>query len=404
MFSNPFMPSEAFLQMPLSEEMYQRIHAVALRRAVQGYSLATFPDRARIEYLRQQVQKKGPEVCLEQPVYLAALFTGVTFGVYRAIEALYCSRIGRSIPMVCRILKAMAQEAQAPPIDNEAVWAICVYLEKQRKASTDVSIERRQEYWQIGNIRLDLDLLEPNGVVHKHPCLLYVVDLQQLHLLSFRVVSEERLEQHAMLTLYDALCSQRRPYQRALTGILWHLPKQIATDIPLTPDGYFAFRKLGIAVTTRLDTPPPGLLTLLTTWASGVAGRLLHLDQCISLLDHYLEKTSGQGPLRFQAQRDHKYAYLVGYPQDPEWLFPLLRTFLPEHPAKITLESIIEYDHLHYADDLLSYFVDYSVVVRPSVYSEAQVWVYLEGEILCPAMARELRRRDGTYRRSRPGR
>src|SRR5713226_8371990 len=118
-----------------------------------------------------------------------------------------------------------------------------------------------------------------------------------------------------------------------------------------------------------MDTPPLRLLTLLTTWASGVTGRILRLDQCLSILDHYLERTFGHGPLRFQAQRDHEYAHLVGYSQDPEWLFPLLRAFLPEYLVKITSGSVIEYDHLHYADDLLSYFVDYSVVVRQSAYS-----------------------------------
>jgi len=42
------------------------------------------------------------------------------------------------------------------------------------------------------------------------------------------------------------------------------------------------------------------------------------------------------------------------------------------------------------------------VTLRCSEQSEAIAWIYLNGEILCEAKARELRRPDGTYRARLP--
>lgn len=389
--------------MPLSEEMYQRIHIVALHRAIQGYAPSTLPKHIQIEHLRQQVQRKGRDICLLHHADLLTVFAGVTFALYKAIETLYCSRIGRSISMVWRLLKAMARDVHVPPVSYEAVWAICLYLEKQRHASVDISIERGQECWHIGKIPLDFVIQESGGAATRQPCIICVLDKEHQRVLSFRLASQETESQCLSLALYDALRSQRRPHAKALAGVLWRLPKHIVTEVPLPSDGQFACKKLGIALATQLS-PYPLLLALQTTWATNLTERVLRSDQCALLLDRYLEKTFGHGPLRTQEEHEQKYAHLVGYPQEPESLFPLLRAFLPQHPGHITYEGEIEYDHLHYVHDLLAYFVDAPVIVRQSASTEAQLWVYLGQEVLCQAMARELQRRDGTYRRSRPGR
>ena len=83
---------------------------------------------------------------------------------------------------------------------------------------------------------------------------------------------------------------------------------------------------------------------------------------------------------------------------------PALRQLLPVHPGTIDADGAVEFDGLHYEDDLLKYWPGHRVQLRRSEQAEATAWVYLDGEVLCQAMARELRRKDGTHRPNRPGR
>lgn len=401
---NPFASSEALLQTPLSDEACQRIDVLVFHKALQGYLPSAVPEHFHLERLRQQVARNGPNVYIRHPADIAVVYAGVTLAVYQAIETLYCSRIGRSISMVWRILAAMAASVGVPPVEYEAVWALCISLEAQRHASIDVSIERGQECWYVGTTTLDLIWQERDGSERKHPSVLCVVDLARRCLLSYQLASQDDTQQQQMsLAFYTAVCSLRRPHQQAPTGVLWHLPKQLITEALLPSESLTACRRLGIPVNTEASQHP-FLQTLQTIWASELAGRTLSHDHSMRLLDRSLEKTFGNGPLHVQAQHDQVYAHLSGYSQEPEWLFPLLRVFLPERSSMITSEGMIEIDDLHYADDLLQYFVGRSVTVRRPKGADAHLWVYLEQDILCQAKAHELRRHDGTYRRSRPRR
>jgi hypothetical protein len=64
----------------------------------------------------------------------------------------------------------------------------------------------------------------------------------------------------------------------------------------------------------------------------------------------------------------------------------------------------VAFDGLHYTEDLLTYWPGSRITVKRSEHTEAVLWIYLGGEILCQAMARELARRDGSYRATRAGR
>lgn len=55
-----------------------------------------------------------------------------------------------------------------------------------------------------------------------------------------------------------------------------------------------------------------------------------------------------------------------------------------------------------YGYRLLTLFPNTPVTLRQSEHSEATTWIYLDGETLCEAKARELRRPDGTYRTRLP--
>lgn len=101
-------------------------------------------------------------------------------------------------------------------------------------------------------------------------------------------------------------------------------------------------------------------------------------------------------------ERDHTFRSHLGYNRDPAWQFPALRLLLPEHEAQVDEHGEITHGGLHYTEELLALFPGASVTLRSSLQNAATVWVYLDGEVLCVAHVRELRRADGTYRSRRP--
>jgi hypothetical protein len=74
-----------------------------------------------------------------------------------------------------------------------------------------------------------------------------------------------------------------------------------------------------------------------------------------------------------------------------------LRGFLPTHTSTIAADGSVEYDGLHYENNLLKYWLNHQVVLRQSEVFQAVAWIYLNGEVLCQAVARESGWRDGSY-------
>ncbi len=382
---------------PLSGDMYQRIHASALRLATQGYYPQSVPEHIDLERLKQLSLRFGPDSYLVHPADIIAIFDGVTSAVYHMIETRYCSRLGRSIKTTWRILNAMAQHTQMPLLSYEAVWAICLYLEASRRASVDVSIERDQSCWWVGKVVPDLRLRQ-RGSVWESPSIFFVIDTQHSHALSFSFAFQALEEEWSALVLYEALVSQRRPHQKAISGLAWHLPQRVVSEVSLSKECRAVCTRLGIQVETAHRTLPL-LQTIYENWAGSLAGSLLEENRCAILLDTYLYKMHGHGPIREQQEDQQRYADRVGYNRDPAEQFPLLRSLLPLHSGRIDREGSIIYDGLHYRDEVLLYWPNHLVTMRQSSYSKAKLWVYLDGEILCQAMAQEWRRFDGSYRR-----
>ena len=100
--TNPFRSTSAF-NLPLALSICQQIHATALRHAVRGEGMHAVPASLPLTWLREQRRRVGPEICLTHPADIERLFRGVTFAVYRQIEALYCSRLAPSRATVTRI-------------------------------------------------------------------------------------------------------------------------------------------------------------------------------------------------------------------------------------------------------------------------------------------------------------
>jgi hypothetical protein len=118
--------------------------------------------------------------------------------------------------------------------------------------------------------------------------------------------------------------------------------------------------------------------------------------------DTYLYRLHGFGPLRTKRQYDRDFAGLLGYNRDLAWQLPALRSILPVRQSTTNNQGEVEFDGLHFHDELLTLFPNTPVTLRQSEHSEATAWIYLDGEILCEAKAHELRRPDGTYRTRLP--
>jgi hypothetical protein len=122
------------------------------------------------------------------------------------------------------------------------------------------------------------------------------------------------------------------------------------------------------------------------------------------IFDTHLRRIHGYGPHTIEQQTAHNHAHLTGYNRDPAWQFPALRRLLPAQSDVVAEDGSVACAGLHFEDDLLAYWTGQQVTVRCSLHSDAAAYVYVDDEILCMGMARELRRSDGSYRTKRPGR
>lgn len=398
MWTNPY-GAPGRLSLTIDREDCQLIHYRAMRAAVRGIRPEAVPASLPLAALRERARLDGAEAYLLHPADIESLFAGVTLAVYRTVRSLYCSRLGRSIKMVWRILSAMAQAAGARAVPYEAVWALCLSLEDTRRASLEVPLERGQDTWWLGQTAPDI-VIQEQAAPRYQPTITWCIAMGESRALAFRIASTAPVGEQTPLVLYDGVVALRRPLAHVNTGLLWRLPKRIATTIPLSSSLRAACVRVGIEV-EETTVEPPLIQTVRERWERGVAGRTLRGGQCAGLLDTYLARAHGYSPLRESERHARELRSLVGYNQDPAWQFPLLREFLPAVASGVAEEGTVAYDGLHYAHELLSYWPGHPATVRRSAHMEAAAWIYLDGEILCLAYARELRRRDGSYRHFR---
>ncbi len=394
MSGNPFL-EPASMTTVLDREDCQRIHYQALQAAVRGTRPGALPASVPLSELKERARFDGSEVYLAHPDDIERLFAGVTLAVYRTVRSLFCSRLGRSIKMVWRILCAMASAAGVASIPYETIWALCLSLEERRLASVAVPVERGEDTWWVGLTTPDISIQQATARAYR-PSIAWCVEASAPRALSFCIAPLDAANENAARALYDAIMAHRRPQARVPTGLIWHLPERIMTTVPLSRSCVAACTRAGIQV-EESTAAIPLLEHIRETWERGVAGRTLLASHCAGLLDAFLRRAHGYGPRRVSEQQAHRYASLVGYGQDPAGQFPLLREFLPAVASSIEADGVVAYDGLHYTHEWLSYWPGHTVTLRRSAHTGAVAWIYLDGEILCQAQARELRRRDGSY-------
>jgi hypothetical protein len=342
---------------------------------------------------------------LRHPAEIEQVFAGVTLAVYRTIEHLYCSRLGRSIGTVWDILQRQAQANNNLPISYEAAWAICIYLEERRVAETTVTIEQQDTTWIVAQLHPNVLLQDDFGEPYR-PRIVCVIETPTDSVLAFRLGKTSACAATISFALYDAFATQRQPgtIVDVVAGLRWTLPATIATDqLALPDDSTRVCADLAIPV-MQLDSPPSILNDLRGNWNRDLANRVLEPHHFRLIFDTHLRRIHGYGPHTIEQQTAHNHAHLTGYNRDPAWQFPALRRLLPAQSGIVDEDGSVECNGLHFEHDLLTYWGGHQVTVRRSLHSDASAYVYVDDEILCMAMARELRRSDGSYRTKLPGR
>lgn len=239
-------------------------------------------------------------------------------------------------------------------------------------------------------------------MVYERHAILCLLDPVHTRVLAFHIGDSQEMLPSYERVLYDAIVSQRCPRNDAPTGLSWSLPRHLFTEGVVSSTFRVACTSLGIALSER-QARHPFIQTLYEGWSNEYLQRNLPARRRVEAFDRYLGRLYSYSPIRMREEIDETNVRLSGYNQDPSWLFPRLRLLLPSQEGCIIDNGAVLYDELHYTDELLSYWSKTPVTIRRSEHTEARIWVYLGGEMVCQAMARELRRHDGTYRLARRG-
>ena len=391
------------LNAPLQLDLCQEMYVAAIRRAINGRNQETVPASLPVAELRQLARRYGPQMYLADETVLTHLFGEMTLAQYQAIETLYCSRLQRTSTMVWCMLDQMARTTGGTAPSYEAVWMICEYLARKRDELTAVTQNHLQHPWWLVKLRPEV-WLQDSGSAPYQPTLICVLEMQPARVLASWVGPPQQRFEGGMLALYDALVSLRVPAQDGAGGLQWQMPRSLQSELLLSEPLRTACTSLALEIEPLGERSLPLLEALRGRWDRDLAQRKLTTHQFMLLFDTYLVRQHGYGPLRARRERDHRFRGQLGYNREPAWQFPALRSLLPRVSARIAADGSIAYDGLHYVDELLAYWPECAITLIRSPATEAIAWVYLEGEILCQAGARELQRRDGTYRPNRPGR
>jgi len=299
----------------------------------------------------------------------------------------------------------MALEVGMIPIETEAVWAICMHLEELRAQRSAVTVERSSSTWRLVYLALSnaSERSGENTFGETQLLAVLVIDVDTSRVLAFRAEEQREEAELSSLALYDAMVSERHPQPLGACGLRWRIPAKLIVEGSLPENCQVGCRILGIVIEC-VSHEILLLDELREAWSNEQQRRKIARERRALVFESLLKQVFGMSPMRTREEHEHVFGRLVGYSQDPAQVFPALRAFLPEYSTVIDEDGVVFFDGLHYTEDLLTYWPGSRVTVKRSEHAEAVLWVYLGGKILCQAMARELARRDGSYRATRAGR
>lgn len=376
---NPFLnPSK--LNRRLTTETQQEIYFHAVTHALRTKASADVPGMLDLDWLEDRVHQLGWEACLAHPADTEAVFENISTDLYQLVLDLYCDLISRSIPMVHRIIAAMAETARHPAPRYQAVWALCLYMDRIHAQQAVVRTSITDAVWYICQVPTRVRIIE-DGKVYSPHFLLLVTNDDLPRIVGFQVTTPKRILADSFTMLYEAAAAQRQPMAKETAGLVWHLPGTIRASQMFYATLSPICSQIGIVVEDEYSNTPETIQAILrkieTDWHNNVSQKSVSLSNCRNYFDTYLFRMYGCSPMREARKRRHEWRRLDGFNRDPASVFAFLRHFLPECQAIIENGAVTVRD-LHYEHPLLHFWPKKQVSVRVSQEAESRCWVYLD--------------------------
>jgi hypothetical protein len=353
---------------------------------------------------------------------LTAFFADVTQPAAEMIEKLYTSSLLLSVLTIAEIMHRMAQSVHATPLPFEVVIGVCCSLWHRRVSLlSGYPIEVLDTTWRVSWRQISV----PVHTTHLHttqetqtPFLVLVNDETTGKVLAFRSTQGLPSEADILFTLSDALVF---PYydkdrwrlhppahlrvQRPVPSMIVRAAKLWSIKIEEVEGGEVAGSTEAAGAAGAVAPP---LASFLRQWEQVIEGRVFNLMQYIRIFDRACERALGYAPFLAKRRVVQRIGLEMSLDDDPTWRLPSLRELLPIYPATVGTDGTLSWKGWHYRDmdnDLLRYWPNETVLLRPSPVNEAMIWVYWpnkksqDEEILCCAIAEELHHKNGgSYR------
>ena len=346
----------------------------------------------RNQLLSEQAPQLGGNRALLE---IAAFFSEVTEPLAEMIEALYSSALLRSATTVEEIMRRMAQAVGSTPLPPEVVLCVCSTFVRLPSWSTLAVSRSPKTTWRLSWHQSTIPLLRAAGGTP--PIVVLVTDEPSGKVLAFRCLQSQSLPTSAELglTLYDALVD---PHLGQLS-----LRPQLHPPTRLVIQGSLPAEMMQVAQEWEMEIREgePAGFPFLRQWEAELTGRMLDPVHYLRVFDRACERTFGYAPFLQKQRRARWMGWHSRLEYDPAWSVAGLRSLLPSVVAQVRKDGILEWQGWHYCDreaDILSYWAQETVTLRPSPLTEALIWVYWKDGILCCAWAEELCHEDGSYR------
>jgi hypothetical protein len=345
----------------------------------------------RHQLLSEQAPKLNGSRAL---VEVAAFFSEVTVPLAEMIEALYTSPLLRSAATVEEIMRRMAHAVGSPPLPPEVVLCVCSTFVRLPQWSTPVVSRSPKTTWRLSWHHSTIPVRSAAGATL--PFLILVTDEPAGKVLAFRCLPSPPTSVELGLTLYDALVDPHLG-QPSLYPQLY-LPTRLLIQGSLSQEMTQVAQEWGMEIR---EGEPAGDSSFLRQWEAEVAGRILDPVHYLRVFDRACERRFGYAPFLHKQRRARWMGWHSRLEYDPAWSVVGLRSLLPGFVAQVRKDGLLEWQGWHYRErevDLLSYWAQETVMLRPSPLTEALTWVYWKDAILCYALAEELCHEDGSYR------
>ena len=127
--------------------------------------------------------------------------------------------------MLTRIVGFLGTRANRPPLHEEAIWAIRLYLDEQRERSLRVTTKPSP----VQSAAQNCHILCARGITKQKTTLVAVIDISASCVLAFRGNFPNPSRKWAVLSFYDALVAARCPHPYGAGGLVWEVPTCLLT-------------------------------------------------------------------------------------------------------------------------------------------------------------------------------